>query len=550
MGLKNYFNRSYAKVQPSPNSFSSDDSVSTSGQHKRGSSRFKWSYSRPGRADGSNECGAETSKNNNCTRTKETMPGTDKNDGRGSRRPPPPLSPSASPELSQALDYFDITPEANFTKESVKKKYKRLSLVHHPDRNSNAEKSIQEMQRINHYYDILEDELDRLEDRADDEDDSLSSPRSSSSSKDDRSGDDDGKERNERKKDKERRKHSWTSSRRRSSSVPRRNSMHRRRSKSRNPEHERRRRRGSTEPKKTRRRCTSTERRQRQEERQQERQDMEQEMRREWNDNARKMDKFRRKQIELRQWSNQRYAIEKLDTDWGRDQAFNAYTKQVQVYRNQIELMKNTDSDEFTSERTTSMPTKPNYSLMECSNEDVAVAMRLGETGIAIEIVDQEISNMTEEWILMKMRTSTSTSAGPGVYESTSKRGISVQQDRSYCKRILQLLTCPLDKDGNSMLHYAVYTEDHEMISYLIQIARQNKAFAKFVCYMNCRGLNADDFTVGCTGVDSPVPSLMAALTKEAVEILDEKERRRAGRHQQDRKLFDHPIADADGICL
>mmetsp|Transcript_22252 Transcript_22252/g.61960 ORF Transcript_22252/g.61960 Transcript_22252/m.61960 type:complete len:714 (-) Transcript_22252:195-2336(-) len=553
MGFRKLFHRSYAKVQPTPNSFSFDEkSVSSNDPQKRGSARFKWSYTRSSSANDSNGWGEEATKNKTQENTQNNDNGND-NDNNDERHgtPPsqPPLSPLASPELPRALLYFEIMPAANFNRESVKKKYKRLSLVHHPDRNGNAEKSIQEMQRINHYYDVLEGELDRLEGGAeDDKGDPLTTPRSSSSSSnrssssngnDSSSDEDDDRKRNEEEKDKESRKNNWRSSRGRSSSVPRRH-----RSKSTNPNRERRHRRRSREPKENRRRCTSTQRRQRQQGPQQERRDMEQGMKRERDEIMQKVNDFRRKQRKLRLLNNQRSAMEKLDTDLGRDKAFNAYTKQVQIYRNQIELMKDANSNKISSEQI-QMPSKPNYTLMECCNEDAVVAMRLRETGIAIEIVHQEISNATEEWILMKMRTSTSTRAGPGIYESTSKRGISVEPTSSYCKRILRLLTRPLDKDGNSILHYAVYIEDHEMISYLIQVARQNKSFARFVGYMNYRKLNAFDFTIGCTWDNSPVPSLMATATKEAIGVLNEKQRRRASRHRQDRSLYDHPVVDS-----
>ncbi len=63
----------------------------------------------------------------------------------------------SSTELDKALDYFEIKEDLNPT--LVKKKYKKLCLIHHPDRNGNNEESIQEMQTINHYFDILQEQL-------------------------------------------------------------------------------------------------------------------------------------------------------------------------------------------------------------------------------------------------------------------------------------------------------------------------------------------------------------------------------------------------------
>jgi len=129
------------------------------------------------------------------------------------------------------------------------------------------------------------------------------------------------------------------------------------------------------------------------------------------------------------------------------------------------------------------------------------------------------------------------------VYQSTSKRGFSVNLDQSYYKRILDVLINPIDEERSSILHYAVYLEDHEMLSYLAQVAKRYHCFAKFVTYTNTRGMNASQYTAGCTG-DS-VPALMTTLTKEAKFILEER-RQRTIKNQQRRagNIFAHPYAD------
>ena len=45
-------------------------------------------------------------------------------------------------------------------RESVKKQFRKLSLIHHPDRNENSTESVVMMQKINHYYTIINEELD------------------------------------------------------------------------------------------------------------------------------------------------------------------------------------------------------------------------------------------------------------------------------------------------------------------------------------------------------------------------------------------------------
>lgn len=204
MGIKKLFGRSYAKLQSSPTSFSSNSFSSSSsaedvgnsnsnsdsnnnfnsnshgdtgisgGWHQRRPSRWKRSSSQtsPKHSPGGS---TSTSKQ----RTPETPGQRDSNKSRSRPKPnrnkdpatagfpknlPPPWALlSASSELLRAITYFEITTAEGFTREFVKKKYKRLSLIHHPDRNGNEETSIREMQTINHYFDLLQETLDRLE---------------------------------------------------------------------------------------------------------------------------------------------------------------------------------------------------------------------------------------------------------------------------------------------------------------------------------------------------------------------------------------------------
>lgn len=532
MGFTKYFSRSHAKVSFSGPSSSDEESEAPGRRQRRRSSRWKWPSPRssPGNRG---SFGHERTGNGGTPHEKASSKPQSDNDP----PPPPPILPSASSELPRAMRYFEITKET-FTRETIKKKYKRLSLIHHPDRNGNAEKSIQEMQKINHFFDLMEEELNRLEEvqEGDAEVDPQRSPRNG-----DNNSENENVNENDEKETDTSPRNRWRSSRRKSGPILRRKSMPHRRSDSVDPKHESREGHNSNESSENhhRRRRTSTERRQRKEERQQERTDMEREMRKEWNDALRQFDNFRKKQRKLQRKNSQRSADELLDTVQGRNHAYNSYKRQAQAYQSQVELQQKVGSPEFDSIKT--FPTKPKYTLMECCNEDAVVAMRLGETRIAIEIIHQDLTKTTEEWIRLKMRASSAAKAGPGVYESTSKRNSSVQFDERYFKRILQLLKRPFDADQNSILHYAVYMEDRDMILYLVQIARQYNIFARFLVYKNNRNLTAGDFG---RDYNCSVSSLITTLTKEACDILDEKNRLRAARKQVEPSVFDHPLVD------
>jgi curved DNA-binding protein CbpA len=606
--IKKYLNRlrvnnSYVKIPSpsSPTSFSfSDDDDSPSDKIRRNNNNnnnkapsFRWrssSHTTPSSHGGGSGENSTTEKDDDNGAHRYSSSSSS-----SSPPPPPPQPPlhsssSILSELQRAFVYFEIETTTTgetlttLTRERVKKKYKRLSLIHHPDRNSNGEKSIREMQTINHYYSILEEELDRREEEDDDDEEdningennrdrdnnnnnntrssrrsfrrrSLSRRRSSSrrqsTSTKEEEEDMDGEGNRDRDRDNNNNNNNTHSSRR----SFRRRSSSCRRSTSRRPnsntnegmedpnrdssrQQQQRDKEEEEEPKKQRRRRrrNSTERRQRKTEHEKERQNMEQEMKNEWNDNIRKMNEFQKKQRKLRRKNTRQSIEEQLDTVWGRNQAFETYTRKVRVYRNELANSGGT---------TTSLQEKIKYPLMDCCNEDAIVAMRLGQTGAAVEIIHQEINNASEGWIRLKMRTSTTTvNKYAGVYQSTSKRGFSVNLDQGYYKRILDVLINPIDKERSTILHYAVYLEDHEMISYLAQVAKRYHCFAKFVTYTNTRGMNASQYTAGCTG-DSVVPVLMTTLTKDAKSILDgnrqrtiKNQRRRAG------NILAHPYAD------
>jgi len=65
--------------------------------------------------------------------------------------------------LEASFKYFEIDNPEETTREAVKKKFRRLSRVHHPDRNNQSEESVKEMQKINRFYELLEQEFDRRE---------------------------------------------------------------------------------------------------------------------------------------------------------------------------------------------------------------------------------------------------------------------------------------------------------------------------------------------------------------------------------------------------
>ena len=53
-------------------------------------------------------------------------------------------------------NYYEILEiERNATQEDIKKAYRKLSLLHHPDKNLNSQESINKIQDINEAYEVL-----------------------------------------------------------------------------------------------------------------------------------------------------------------------------------------------------------------------------------------------------------------------------------------------------------------------------------------------------------------------------------------------------------
>ena len=72
-------------------------------------------------------------------------------------------------DLQEALHIFEIENVSNLSQESLKKKYHKLALQNHPDKNGNTPKSNQHFQRIQDAYEVLKREISILKNDNDSE---------------------------------------------------------------------------------------------------------------------------------------------------------------------------------------------------------------------------------------------------------------------------------------------------------------------------------------------------------------------------------------------
>jgi len=62
-------------------------------------------------------------------------------------------------DLQEALNIFEIENVSNLSQESLKKRYHKLALQNHPDKNGNTPESTQHFQRIQESYEVLKREI-------------------------------------------------------------------------------------------------------------------------------------------------------------------------------------------------------------------------------------------------------------------------------------------------------------------------------------------------------------------------------------------------------
>jgi hypothetical protein len=239
------------------------------------------------------------------------------------------------------------------------------------------------------------------------------------------------------------------------------------------------------------------------------------------------MIEFKRQQKELRLHNRRKSMTEQLDTLFGRDQADAKYMSSLRAYYQDISdrksqqrqqpswssNMNDIDDQEFPPPPSSSPPVappleKPKHPLMECCNDAVVVAMRLDKTDIAMELLREELEATAQRWVYYKMQSSPTCSASRGGLTS-------VQFDERYYNLLMKVFIRPLDEENNTLLHYAVYLEDYDMISYVVLLLRRLELFSSVVLYENARRRTANDYALGCSR-GSAIPKMMAILTEEA----------------------------------
>lgn len=398
--------------------------------------------------------------------------------------------------LEAACSFFELDSET-LSRDDVKKKYRRLSKMHHPDRNGNTQESVEISQKINNFNLILNEELDRREgihhDESEEEEEEEEVPKE--------------QEPTDAPKKKNRKQQSKSAARR--------------------------------AKKRQRRRERQREERQRAQ--------MNEAMKKEEAEIRRQRHEVKREQQTKTKQAFQTKMNQGLDTKEGRERAYREWKEAIdnmqvssQSDSNEEEKkeeetaeavngsgsLDDIDGDEAgeipdTNDNDTNGPSeepapeatavpaksKPLNLVMECCMKEVVVALRMGHTDV---VLDRMQCDMVEDVITT-------------VVLSAIRSGSNEVNHSEIAEPMAKSLTQALDEDGNTLLHYAVYYESSDTIGALYYFANTFDILAEVFLKENAYGMIPLDFTQCCVK-DESLPARMKVHTDAAREDLANKQ--------------------------
>jgi curved DNA-binding protein CbpA len=375
--------------------------------------------------------------------------------------------------LRAALDFFELD-STTLDRESLKKKFRRYSLLHHPDRNGNTEESKQEMQKVNNFYNILNDELDAREGIHHDD-----------YTKNDDDDDDENKEPTKQQE---------TQQKNKQSKQARKRQRRRRRQNETNVETEMR-----QEQAQVRNQRAQVKR----EEQKMARQVFETKIRH-------GLDTKQGRTRAFQEWKQALYNVKQENSkrsDDGTADTAASNTRTAASNMKRKEASSSTlddidDDDDDNNDTTTSTETnnsKPSESIpssttessvsvegdnpvnlvMECCLQEIVIALRMGLTEAVIAMIQSDL----EECIT-------------SVLSKAFLNGQERVQESNVAGHIATYFSKPLDEDGNTLLHYAVYYENAEIMSVIYHFAGTFAIISQVFLHPNDYGMMAVDYSM------------------------------------------------------
>ena len=199
------------------------------------------------------------------------------------------------------------------------------------------------------------------------------------------------------------------------------------------------------------------------------------------------------------------FSREKVRTEECREKARMEPTREADTCRSDLDDIDDVDvhvaEPNVPSFEPEAIPVKPVNLVMECCTEDIVVALRMGLSDVVFDTLQENIENIMEA-IFAKCK------------ELPGSKLISA---------VSIYFVSPLDDDGNTLLHYAVYYESPEVIGAIYSLSISFHALQHVFLKENLRGMIPLDFC-NCCVKDSSVPDRMKLFTEAAREKVESKQ--------------------------
>eukprot|EP00980_Cylindrotheca_fusiformis_P002329 scaffold541_cov138-Cylindrotheca_fusiformis.AAC.12 len=162
-----------------------------------------------------------------------------------------------------------------------------------------------------------------------------------------------------------------------------------------------------------------------------------------------------------------------LHTEKGRQRSYSQWVQDVKEYQR---ASHNRGYDG-------SLPSsKPRNLVMDYCSHPIAMALRSGDSDLAITALTDKLKRCKAKW---------------RKYKFASLEFPLNESDSSLCDLVLrETLLRSLDADGNHVLHYAVYYDQKETVDFLLHTAQYYGRFEAFLAAENNWGDTAEDFLV------------------------------------------------------
>ena len=426
-------------------------------------------------------------------------------------------SSSSASSLEAAYELFDIERTgATLVEEDIRRKWKELSRMHHPDRNNNSIQSKKMMQRINNCYEQIMEELDRQRkagrksSSSSDDDGSVSEPASPASRKNRATQRSHGEE---------------------DTSQP------------------------SSSPKKKREKLKQRKKWKREQRRKRQDEELEREM---------EIMRKQRLQVEqeiLKTKNRIQHVIQRegLDSPRGREIANENWERAIHEFEQQRKTqMENEEQRRKKNEENRSykspehdVPYHDTYStyhreeneehqkpinlVMECCLDEIIVALRMGFINVAIDIFQERLEEIMNEAIIDAMRNNDYEfhNKNPYHHQSTDE-WMDDAIDSTYISQAAKAyLLRPLDDDNNTLLHYVVYYESDTMIDVINHLCHQHGVMTDVFLCENNHNLLPYDISIGNCVKDLTIPRRMERLTDIAFREYHDRQRNHQRRKEE-----------------